>query len=374
MTIGHRCRLDPRQLGGGRGRDAGEQPRRRRGRRRQHHLVGEQLLGGDRGADHEREALRRTAELADHGSRADVEPCRQRDGDAAEAAFHAHEGRSVREPPGLVAPATTNDSSPLHATSCGTVARADSRRAWPAYTPPSSGSTSRSTTSSPSLVATSSPTEMSSSSASGRPGDSCAEPLEPGVAQHTGGGDLLDVRGHPHHRSRQRPQLAPGPDRGGGGGGVSLGQPELRHQVHAFGPARQHRLGADIDAHPRDLAGHQLAADVRRALQHQHVTARRGQHPGGGQAGDAAAHDDARVDRSQAWANSRTRAHRRESRPRNQLAAGPVCHLCAPDCSPPRFTLAALAALTACSGGGVGRPVRRLHRRRQAGGRWRRRS
>ena len=50
-------------------------------------------------------------------------------------------------------------------TSCGTVARAESRRAWPAYTPPSSGSTSRSTTSSPSRLATRSPTERSSSTA-----------------------------------------------------------------------------------------------------------------------------------------------------------------------------------------------------------------
>ena len=67
---------------------------------------------------------------------------------------------------GTVAAARTSDGSrSSSATTCGTVARADSERAWPAYTPPSSGSTSRSTTSSPSRSATNAATETSSSGA-----------------------------------------------------------------------------------------------------------------------------------------------------------------------------------------------------------------
>ena len=61
-------------------------------------------------------------------------------------------------------------------TSCGTVARADSSRACPAYTPPSSGSTSRSVTSLPNRRETRSPTEMSPSIRSG-PRDSSSRAL-----------------------------------------------------------------------------------------------------------------------------------------------------------------------------------------------------
>ena len=55
-------------------------------------------------------------------------------------AIPANTGPVVAEP--ACAAAATRDASPLHATSWGTVARADSSRAWPAYTPPSRGSTS----------------------------------------------------------------------------------------------------------------------------------------------------------------------------------------------------------------------------------------
>ena len=50
----------------------------------------------------------------------------------------------------------------------GTAARAEISRAWPAYTPPSSGSTSRSTTSRPSRSSTSQPTLTSCPSSAGR--------------------------------------------------------------------------------------------------------------------------------------------------------------------------------------------------------------
>ena len=87
-------------------------------------------------------------------------------------------------------------------TSCGTVARAESRRAWPAYTPPSSGSTSRSSTSSPSRLATRSPTERSPST--GTPGCSASTRASP-ASERT-----------PDSRSSRRSTGTPITERGSG--------------------------------------------------------------------------------------------------------------------------------------------------------------
>ena len=162
-------------------------------------------------------------------------------------------------------------ASPLQRTSWGTVARADSSRAWPAYTPPSRGSTSRSTTSSPSRVATSSPTDTSSPSARGRPGVSWRSRSRPASDSTPEAATCVDVGGTPiteRGSGRSAPLVQTEDDVGGG---VDDRHPELASEVDALGPARQHRLRAEVDLDAADLAGEQLAADARRALEHQHV-------------------------------------------------------------------------------------------------------
>ena len=70
-------------------------------------------------------------------------------------------------------------------------------------------------------------------------------------------------------------------------------EPELPRQVHAFGAAVEHRLGAHVDRHACDLGQPELAADLRGALEEQHVEGRvLGDQVRRGQPGDPAAHDD----------------------------------------------------------------------------------
>src|SRR6478609_4001517 len=68
---------------------------------------------------------------------------------------------------GALAPCSSTEPRPAYATSCGTAARAEISRALPAYTPPSSGSTSRSVTSGPNRRSTRAPTETSPTRRSG---------------------------------------------------------------------------------------------------------------------------------------------------------------------------------------------------------------
>jgi hypothetical protein len=67
----------------------------------------------------------------------------------------------------------------------------------------------------------------------------------------------------------------------------------LPGQPDRLGTAVEHRLGADVDQHPADLGAGQLAADGRRALQHEDLDVGGGPtyRCGGRQAGDAATHD-----------------------------------------------------------------------------------
>ncbi len=67
---------------------------------------------------------------------------------------------------------------------------------------------------------------------------------------------------------------------------------QLTDEVDTLGPARQHRLGTDIDREPGDLRAAQLAADLRRSLQEQDVVTGRREVTGGDQSGHSTTHND----------------------------------------------------------------------------------
>ena len=103
-----------------------------------------------------------------------------------------------------------------------------------------------------------------------------------------GAGDAHDVAlGH-------GAQGAAGPDRGGGGGGrlEAVAEAHLAGEGDGLGAAREHRLGAEVDAGARDLAGQQLAADPVGRLQDGDARPAAEQPVGGGQSRDAASDDD----------------------------------------------------------------------------------
>ncbi|MDH6548058.1 hypothetical protein M2162_002155 [Streptomyces sp. SAI-041] len=103
-----------------------------------------------------------------------------------------------------------------------------------------------------------------------------------------GAGDAHDVAlGH-------GAQGTAGPDRGGRGGGrlEALAEAHLAREVHRLRPAGQHRLGAEVDARARDLAGQQLAADTLRRLQYGDARTALRQPVGRGQSRDARSDDD----------------------------------------------------------------------------------
>ena len=146
-------------------------------------------------------------------------------------------------------------------TSWGVAARAESRRAWPAYTPPRSGSTRRSTTSSPNRPATRSPTEMSPSSSSGGSVGSSRTRARPPSERtpersrsSTSSGTPISERGS----GRRSPRVQTAGPRGRGVDDLEV---ELAGEVDPLGASVEHRLGADVDGHPRDLGQPQLAAE-----------------------------------------------------------------------------------------------------------------
>lgn len=100
---------------------------------------------------------------------------------------------------------------------------------------------------------------------------------------------------HAHHVALGHgPQGAPGPEGGGGGGGrlEPVGEAHLAGEGDRLGAAGQHRLGAEVDAGARDLAGQQLAADPVRGLQDGHSRATVQQLVRGGQPRDPGPDDD----------------------------------------------------------------------------------
>ena len=120
---------------------------------------------------------------------------------------------------------------------------------------------------------------------------------QPGRGEHAGGGELLGLGRHAHEGRRHRAHPAPRPQARGDGGGVHepVAEPDLAGQGDRLGAAVQHRLGTDVHDDPADLGALQLAADLRRRLEHRHVDVRSAAsyRSPGRQPGDAAAdHDD----------------------------------------------------------------------------------
>ena len=159
------------------GADVAEQPGARAGRGGQHDRVGPDHLGVAGRADDEVPAATRAGARGRGRSRrcAPIPRLRRRPGRGPPAAGPPrHGGRRRRGSPsrgraGGLAAAAARDrerSCSSSATSWGTAARAEISRACPAYTPPSSGSTSRSTTSLPRRSSTRSPTLTSRSPSS----------------------------------------------------------------------------------------------------------------------------------------------------------------------------------------------------------------
>ncbi len=70
------------------------------------------------------------------------------------------------------------------------------------------------------------------------------------------------------------------------------GEPELAREADPLGPAVDHRLRTDVDAHPGHLGAAQLPAGPVGRLEHQHVGPGRPQVVGGDQPGDPGSHDD----------------------------------------------------------------------------------
>ena len=110
-------------------------------------------------------------------------------------------------------------------------------------------------------------------------------------AEHPARRELVEVERHPHQGARQVAEQPAGPDAGRGGGRMDDLGSELADQVDALGPAREHRLGADVDGEPGDLGGAQLAADLRGSLQEQHVATSGRKPAGGDQPGHSPTHD-----------------------------------------------------------------------------------
>ena len=165
-----------------------------------------------------------------------------------EAADEPGEHRRVATPAAAAAAAASSEPcSRSSATTWGMAARADRFDAWPAYTPPSSGSASRSTTSWPEPR----PEQLGDRDVmvAQRAAPSRARrPLEAVVGEHPGG-----------RQSRRGPAVrraacaaADGARRGSTAGtsptaGCTSVDAQLRGQPDGLRAPRQHRLGADVD-------------------------------------------------------------------------------------------------------------------------------
>ena len=149
------------------------------------------------------------------------------------------------------AAASSEPCSRSSETTGGTAANDERLLACPAYTPPSSGSASRSTTSGPRREPRNSATETSASP-SGWPSRLVAGALETVVGQHAGRGQAVQVQRNAEQRPRQRAERAARPHLRGPGDRVHEVDPELRGETDRLGPAREHRLRADVDLHAGD--------------------------------------------------------------------------------------------------------------------------
>ena len=119
-----------------------------------------------------------------------------------------------------------------------------------------------------------------------------AHPSQAGVGQQPGRRELVQVERDPHQRAGQGAERAAGPDPRGRGRRVLDRQPERTGEGHPLGAAVEHRLGADVDGDAGDGRTPQLAAGVRRTLQHEDVGTGRRQVVRGGESRDASPDDD----------------------------------------------------------------------------------
>ena len=154
------------------------------------------------------------------------------------------------------------------AASGASVAWKDRSSDRPAYTPPSSGSTSRSTISTPRREPMYSVTDTSPASA--RRGDSSLARATPSGGDDPGRGELVQVGGHAHELpAGQRAHRAPGVDGGRGDAGRDqvAAQADRGDQLDAFRPPGEERLGPLVHRHPGDVRRGQLPAQPGRAFQ-----------------------------------------------------------------------------------------------------------
>ena len=207
------------------GATLGEQPRRRRGRGRQHDGVGLDQLRRRGGTDHDTEAALAPDQLAHRGPRANVDPCGQRVGQAGHPAGQPGEHRLVgRRQRDAEQGAPLRAAAPAGARSRGRTAAARGRRtprrgaARPAGRPPRR----------PAGCATRSPTETSSPTA------------DPGLLVCDPGMPSADST--PERRSSSRSSGTPISERGSGRSSPRVqirdeASPGARRRARAHGPA-----------------------------------------------------------------------------------------------------------------------------------------
>ena len=263
----HRRVLDRTQLLGRRRRDVGEQPRGRRPGGGEHDARGLEGLRRPGRPDGQPEARRRALQAADGRRGADL------DTRASPRAARGSRPRPPTSPANIGGGVGRRRRQRRHGGQQRAVLaqhRDDLRRgrrartacdAWPAYTPPSIGSASRSTTSCPSREPSSSATDTSSSPsgstvscrARARP-SSESTPVVASASRSRGTPSSVRGRG----RSAPRVQIWVDP-----AAGCTTSSPSSATRPTASGPTRQHRLGADVDLDPADRAEPQLAAHDR---------------------------------------------------------------------------------------------------------------
>ena len=181
------------------------------------------------------------------------------------------------------AAASVSERWPCAAFASGaSVASKDRSSHRPAYTPPSSGSTSRSTTSAPSRAAYPAADRDVLAGLLLRQAEILLRARQAAGRQDSARGKVIQVGRHAHELPPwQRPDRPAGPDPGRRRAGyLQLPvQAELADQASAFRAARQQRLRAVVHRDTRDLGYRELAAEPRRALP---ARSRPARHPGAG--------------------------------------------------------------------------------------------
>jgi hypothetical protein len=270
--------LDGGQLGGGRRRERREQPGSRGGGHGEHHRVASYGTGAaaDPAVSRQPVAVRASART--------VVPSSTRAPDRAASAAgsrprppgsEANSGPSV----GGVADRASRAASsrlrcrPAAATSCGSVARSDSRSGRPGV----DAAEQRLDQPVDHLAAEAPGDQLPHGHVVGdrpaRQQQVQRHAVQAASGQQPAAGERGQVGRQPEQRpGGQRPERAAAPDEGraGGGGDELVLQAAVAGQRDAVRHPGQHRVGALVDGQPADLAHGHLAADPRGALEHRH--------------------------------------------------------------------------------------------------------